>query len=154
MLPSSSKHTKAFHPVLELTQPPKTLSQPSRTTALKTIKMMNGYLQKDWEQLKKELKDAFRHADSRVNMYTRLYLEQLCKEQLECGYVSLKAFILAYDNISRAMIGKGALSKYSLVEMLLGAPPERLEGKSRIETRTRSQGPLDYHIRQTPKTRA
>jgi len=46
-------------------------------TIQKAIKMMNGYLKKDWEQLKKGLKDAFRHADSRVNMYTRLYLERL-----------------------------------------------------------------------------
>jgi len=35
-------------------------------TIQETIKMMNGYLRKDWEQLKEELKDAFRHADSRV----------------------------------------------------------------------------------------
>jgi hypothetical protein len=30
----------------------------------KTVKMMNGYVRKDWVQLKEELKDAFRHADS------------------------------------------------------------------------------------------
>ena len=45
-----------------------------------TIKMMNGYLRKDWVQLKEELKDAFRHADSRVYMFTRSYLERLCRD--------------------------------------------------------------------------
>jgi len=42
--------------------------------------MMNGYVKKDWELLKEELKDAFRHADSRVYMYTRSYLERLCRD--------------------------------------------------------------------------
>jgi hypothetical protein len=37
-------------------------------TIQETIKMMNGYLTKDWVQLKEEQKDAFRHADSRVYM--------------------------------------------------------------------------------------
>jgi len=40
-------------------------------TIQETIKMTNGYLRKDWVQVKEELKDAFRHADSRVYMYTR-----------------------------------------------------------------------------------
>jgi len=40
-----------------------------------TIKIMNGYLRKDWVQLKEELKDTFHHADSRVYTYSRLYLE-------------------------------------------------------------------------------
>jgi len=30
--------------------------------------MMNRYLMMEWVQLKEELKDAFRHADSRVSM--------------------------------------------------------------------------------------
>jgi hypothetical protein len=33
-------------------------------TIQETIKMMNGYLTKDWVQLKEELKDTVRHADS------------------------------------------------------------------------------------------
>jgi hypothetical protein len=40
-----------------------------------TIKLMNTYLSKDWVQLKEELKDGFRHADSRVYIYTSSYLE-------------------------------------------------------------------------------
>ena len=47
-----------------------------------TIKMMNQYLGKDWVQLKEELWDAFRHADSRVYMYRRFYLERLCRDEL------------------------------------------------------------------------
>ena len=88
-----------------------------------TIKMINGYLTKDWVKLKEELKDNFRHADSRVYRYTRSYLERLCRNQLEGGNVGLKAFILAYDNISRIMNNKGALAEYSQVEMFLGALP-------------------------------
>jgi hypothetical protein len=99
-------------------------------TIQETIKMMSGYLKKDWELLKEELKDAFRHADSRVYMYTRSYLERLCKDQRERGNVGLKAFILAYDNISRIMIDKGALAEYSQVEMLLGALPRNLRAKA------------------------
>jgi len=99
-------------------------------TIQEMIKMMNGYLRKDWEQLKEDLKDAFRHIDSRVYMYTQWDLEQLCKEQWECGKVGLKAFILAYDNISRIIIDKGALAEYSQVEMLLGALPRNLSAKA------------------------
>jgi hypothetical protein len=62
---------------------------------LETIEMMNGYLTKDWVQLEEELKDAFRHADSQVYMYSTLYLERLCRDQLERGNVGLNAFILA-----------------------------------------------------------
>jgi hypothetical protein len=40
-------------------------------TIQETIKMMNGYLTENWVQLKQEVKDAFRQADSRVYMYTR-----------------------------------------------------------------------------------
>jgi hypothetical protein len=112
--------------------------------------MMNGYLTKDWVQLKEELKVAFRHADSRVYMNIRSYLERLCRDQLERGNLGLKAFILAYDNISRIMISKGALAEYSQVEMLLGAS-QRFESKCSNETRTRSQRPLDVQIQQTPK---
>jgi hypothetical protein len=36
-------------------------------------------------------------------------------------HVSLKAFILSYVNISRIIITKGAMAKYSQVKMLLGA---------------------------------
>jgi len=38
---------------------------------LETINMMYHQLRKDWLRLKEELKDAFRHTDSRVYMYTR-----------------------------------------------------------------------------------
>jgi len=99
-------------------------------TIQEMIKMMNGYLMKEWVQLKEELQDAFRHADSRVYMYMRSYLERLCRDQLERGNVGLKAFILAYDNISRIMISKGAFAEYSQVEMLLGALPRDLRAKA------------------------
>jgi hypothetical protein len=99
-------------------------------TIQETIKMMNGYLMKDWVQLKEELKDGFRHADSRVYMYTRSYFERLCRDQLERGNVGLKAFILADDNISSIMISKGVLAEYSQVEMLLGALPRDFRAKA------------------------
>jgi hypothetical protein len=40
-----------------------------------------------------------------------LYLERLCLAQLERGNMGLKAFIVAYDNVSRIMISKGALAE-------------------------------------------
>jgi len=120
-------------------------------TIQETIKMMNGYLRKDWEQLKEELKDAFRHADSRVYMYTRSYLERLCKEQRERGNVGLKAFILAYDNISRIMIDKGALAEYSQVEMLLGALPRNLRAKAVMKLELDPRDPSTFKYDKTPK---
>jgi len=98
-----------------------------------TMKMMNGYPRKDWVQLKEELKDSFRHTDSRVYMYVRSYLGRLCSDQLERGHIRLKTCILAYDNISRIMINKGALAEYSQVEMLLGAFPRELRAKAVME---------------------
>ena len=95
----------------------------------KTIKMMNGYLRKDWVQLKEERKNALQHGDCRVYIYTRSYLEQLCSDQLEHGNVSLKAFMIAYDNISRIMINKGPMAEYSQVEMFLCALPRDLRAK-------------------------
>jgi len=62
-------------------------------------------------------------------MYTTLYIERLCRDQLERGNVGLKAFILADDNVSRIMINKGTLDEYSQVEMLLGALPNDLRAK-------------------------
>jgi len=99
-------------------------------TIQETIKMMNGYLRKDWMQLKEELKDAIRHANSRVHMYTRLYSERWGRDQLKRGNLGLKAFIRAYDNISCILINKGALAEYSLVELLLDALPRDLRTKA------------------------
>jgi len=99
-------------------------------TIQKTIQMMNGYRRRDWVQLNEELKDAFRHADSGVYKYTRSYFERLSSDQLEQGNVGLKAFILAYDNISRIMINRGALAEFSQVAMLLGALPSDLRAKA------------------------
>ena len=117
-------------------------------TIQETIKMMNGYLTKDWVQWKEELKDAFRHAfrhaDSRVYMYARSCLERLCWDQLERGNVSLKAFILAYDNISRIMISKGALAEYSQVEMLLGALSRDLRAKAVMKLELDPKDPLTF----------
>jgi len=72
--------------------------------------MLSWYFKKDWELPKEELKDALRHANSRVNIYMSLYLEWLCKDQLESGNIGLKAIILAYDIISNIMINMGALA--------------------------------------------
>jgi len=62
-------------------------------------------------------------------MYTRWYMEGLCRNQLERGNVSLKTIILTHGNITHIMINKGALAEYSQVEMLLGALPRDLRGK-------------------------
>jgi hypothetical protein len=102
-------------------------------TIRETIKMINAYLTKHWVELKVDLKDALRHADSRVYMYMRSYIERLCQGQLEGGHITLKPFILAYDNISRNMITKGALAEYSQVEMLLEALPRDLSVKAVIK---------------------
>jgi hypothetical protein len=99
-------------------------------TIQQTIKITNGSLTENWVQLKQELKDTVRHGDSQVYLYTRSYLEQLCRDQLERGNIELKGFILAYDNISRIMISKWALAEYSQVEMLLGALPRDLRAKA------------------------
>ena len=84
---------------------------------------MNQHLRKDWVQLKEYLKDTFWHTNSRVYIYKRLYFERQCRDQLEREIIGLRAFILAYDNISRIMINKGAWAEYTQVEMLLGALP-------------------------------
>jgi len=102
----------------------------SSGTIQETIKMMNVYLTKDWEPLKKELKDAFLHTGSRVYMFTRWHVERLCWDQLERGNVGQKAFILAYDIISRIMIRRGALAEYSQVQMLLRALRRDLRAKA------------------------
>jgi hypothetical protein len=94
------------------------------------IKIMNRYLRKDWVQLQEELKDRFRHTNTRVYMNTRSYLVQLRRDQLDCGNFGLKAFILAYNNISSIMINKGVLAKFSQVQMFLGALPHNLKGKA------------------------
>jgi hypothetical protein len=72
---------------------------------------MNGYVRKDWEQLKIELKDAFGHTKRRVYMYMRLYPGKLCYDQQERRHIRLKANIIAYDNISRILMDKGFLAK-------------------------------------------
>jgi hypothetical protein len=81
-------------------------------------------------------------------MYTRWYLEQLCRDQLERGNVGLKAFILAYNNnnISRTMINKGALAKYSHQEMLLRAVPRELRATAvtKLELDPRDPSTFNY----------
>jgi hypothetical protein len=42
-------------------------------TIQETIKRMTGYMTKDWLQLKKQVKYAFRYADSLVYMYMTSY---------------------------------------------------------------------------------
>jgi len=78
-------------------------------------------LKLDWELLEEKLNDALRHADSRIYTYMIIYLEWLCKDQLERRNVGLKARIFTYNNISHITINQGALAKYSQPEMLLWA---------------------------------
>jgi len=87
------------------------------------LKMVHGGLRKDSEQWQNQLKEAFGHADSWVHLYTRSHLEQLFNEQLDREKVGQKAFILAYNTVSRIPITQGALALYSQVEMLFGAVP-------------------------------
>jgi len=98
-------------------------------TILEMIKMMNGYLRKDWVHLKEEVKDGIEDTDSRVYLCTRSYLEWLCRDPQKLGNVGLKSFILAYDIISCIMINQRALAKYSQVVMLLGDLPRELTAK-------------------------
>jgi len=44
-------------------------------TIQETIKMMSSNLDRGWAKLKEELRNTFRHADSRVYMSMRSYLE-------------------------------------------------------------------------------
>jgi hypothetical protein len=113
-------------------------------TIQENIKMMKWYQERDWEKWKKELKDVFRHANSQVYMYMRTYLERLCKDQLKRGNVGLKAFILAYDNISRAMITKGTLYECMRVETLLAALPKDLKGKAIVKLELDPQEPETF----------
>jgi len=106
--------------------------------------MFNEYLKMDLVQLNEDLKDTFQHTDSRSYMYTRSYLQRLCKDQLEGGNVSLKAFILAYDNISSIMLTKGALAEYSQVEMILAAHPRDLRAKAVMKLQLDPRDPLTF----------
>jgi len=76
-----------------------------------TITRMHQFERKDWQQMEEQLNDTIHHIKSRVNIYTRLYLERLCKDQLQYGNVSFKFFILAYDNFIHIIINNGALAK-------------------------------------------
>jgi len=60
-----------------------------------TMNLMNGYLKNDWELWNKELKDVFNNAGSKVYMYMRSCFKSLCKDQLDCGNISLKAGIVS-----------------------------------------------------------
>jgi len=62
-------------------------------------------------------------------MYIRSYLARLCREHLESGNISLKDFILDYDNISHSIISKGTLAEYSQVDVLIGALPRYWRAK-------------------------
>ena len=88
-----------------------------------TVKMMSGYNDRDWPVLKTQLKDRFRHSDSRVFMYTQTFLAKLCQEQRNRGDVGLKAFVMTYDNVSRTMFVNGSLAEYTRVESLMKALP-------------------------------
>ena len=85
----------------------------------KMVKIMNGYLSMDRENLTNELKTTFHHADSQVHRYTRFYLAPLCKDQINRGNGCLNTVILAYTNISHNKIDKGALSAHSDLEIEL-----------------------------------
>jgi len=52
-------------------------------------------------------------------MYIWSYYIHLCKGELECDTVSLKACILTYKNMSHILINKGAMAEYSQLEILL-----------------------------------
>jgi len=123
----------------------------SSETIQETIKMMNGYLMKDWVQLKEELKDAFRHTNNQVYMYTRLYLERLCRNQLQHGIISLKAFIITYDNLSYILINKGAKAEYSQVEMLLGTLPRDLRAQAVMKLGLDPRDPSTFNYDKLPK---
>jgi hypothetical protein len=89
-------------------------------TLQETVIIMNDLLKKDLMQFKEEVKDTFRHTDSQVYMHTDSHLEQVCRETQDQWNVSLKAIILAYENISHIIIHKGVFVDYSLVSMLFG----------------------------------
>jgi len=113
-------------------------------TTQETMEILNGYLRNDPKQLNEELKDDFHCTDSRAYMYPTLYFVPLCKDQLECGNVSLKSFILAYDNISPIMIHKGALADCSQVEMSFGALPRHLRVKVEMKLEQDHRDPSTF----------
>ena len=105
------------------------------------IQIMNGYLRKDLEKLKKKLQDSFRRRDSQVTMDSALFLEWVYKVKIEGVKASLKGSILTCNNISSVIINKGALAKYSLLEMLLGALSRQLGAKVLIQQYSKSREP-------------
>ena len=78
-------------------------------------------------------------------------MERLCRDQLERGNVGLKAFTLAYDNISCIRINKGALAEYSQVEMLLGALPRDLRAKAVMKLNLDPRDPSTFKYDKFPK---
>jgi hypothetical protein len=109
-----------------------------------SIQIMNIYLWIHWEQSKGEMKDTFHHANSHIYMYTGSYLEQLCKDQIECDNVGIKAFILAYNNISHIMINNGDLAECSQVEMCPRAFPRDSRAKAVMKPNLYSRVPLTF----------
>jgi hypothetical protein len=77
----------------------------------------------------------------------RLYLERLCQDHVECGNVSLKAVILANDNISHIIIKNIALAEYLQVEMVLGALTSDLRAKlvMKLEQHPRDPSTVKYN---------
>jgi hypothetical protein len=54
----------------------------SSDTIQATSQMMDRYLYNDFVQMKEELQNISRHANSRVYMYSQLYIERLCEDPL------------------------------------------------------------------------
>ena len=91
---------------------------------------MSGYNDRDWPVLKTQLKDCFRHSDSRDFMYMQTFLAKLCQEQRNRGDVGLKAFVMTCDNVSRTMFINGSLAEYTRIESLMKALPHSLKAKA------------------------
>ena len=69
------------------------------------VKLLNGYISRDWSVLRKELKDFYWQHDKPRNTTTELY--KLIKE---APSMSLNVYLLKYTAITNDLVKQGALS--------------------------------------------
>ena len=88
------------------------------------VEILSGYADRNWNMLKKELKELFWQKDKAKNSTT-----ELIKLVREAPTMDLNVYILKYSSITDALIKRGAMSTLDRVGRLLDGLSEELRKK-------------------------
>jgi hypothetical protein len=91
-------------------------------TVADTIRLFQGYIDRDWALLKRELLEEYRSQDSWQQIHTIAFLQQLAHRQaLQTSedYASIRSYTRTFSAISANLVQRGVFTEYGQIRLFL-----------------------------------